>query len=367
MRIPFKSDIITLLEWLPKGRIRRQGFVLINFLKQLALMLKLQMPITEGISILSQDLPQFFREKIKWMLSDIENGNAISEVLKKHPLLFPKSYLPIIKIGEQSGHLPRMLECCVRYIEQRRTTRQKIMMALVYPGQLIFIAMGIFVFIRSVVIPAFEDVYSTFESPLPLPSKIIFHSFTVFIDYLAPFLFIFGVILFGLIIVRRVIRPVERLLLLLPFFGSLWQKTAETQFCQLFSPLIEDGNDTVYGLEMAKEGVENRYLKYKLGEAIRCIKEEGKTMGEAFEKVKGFSKTLIWTIQLGEQSENLPQTISLITQTYQEDIENLTTKLAVSIEPLIHLVIAIFIGIMVIASYLPIFGMADLILNYSRY
>lgn len=344
-------------------KIRIQQPVLINIIRQLALMIKLDLPITEGLATLSQDLPRFFMKGIKGIISDIEEGGSISEAFKKHPRLFPKSYLPMIKIGEQSGNLPKMLNLSAEYLEQTGQIKQKIGIALAYPAYLIFIAIGIFSFIAIFVLPAFEDIYSSFEYPYPHTTMIAFNYFTLFITYLFPFLFIVGLIFFVLILARRRIALVERLFLLLPFFGQLWQKKAEIQFCQLFSALMEEEGNTIYCLELAKEGVWNKYLRYKLEKALKSIKEEGKSIGEAFASSKGFSDTLVWMIQLGEQSENLPQTISLTAQTYQEDVDILTTRLTTSIEPLFHLVIAIFIGIMVIATYLPIFNISRLLLH----
>ncbi|MBI4777633.1 type II secretion system F family protein [Candidatus Desantisbacteria bacterium] len=326
-------------------------------------MLKLNMPVTEGLDVLTQDLPRFFMKKIKRIISDIEDGNSISEALKKHPGLFPESYLSMVKIGEQSDTLPRVLALLVEYLETRRQTRQQIGMALAYPAYLIFIAMGIFVFLQTFVIPAFEDVYLAFGSCLPLPTRIAFKSLSAFNDYILPFLFIFVVILFALILTQRLIRPIERMRLLLPFFGHLWRKKAELQLCQLFSALLESGADTVYSLELVREGIWSNYLKYKLEKVLKYIRE-GKTIGEAFARAKGFSKTLVWMIQLGEQSENLSQTLSVTAQTYQEDIDILATRLTTSIEPMIHIVFALIIAAMVIVSYLPIFGIAELVLDY---
>jgi type IV pilus assembly protein PilC len=99
-----RIGIIDLLEWIFRFRIRRQRPVLINLLRQLALMLKLDMPITEGLAVLTQDIPRFFMKKIRRIIGDIEDGISISEALKKHPRLFPKLYLQMIKIGEQSGN-----------------------------------------------------------------------------------------------------------------------------------------------------------------------------------------------------------------------------------------------------------------------
>ncbi len=359
-----RINIISLLEWVLRFSTKKQKPILINLLKQLALILKLQMPLAEGLTVLTQDLPRHFIKKIKTIISDIEEGKSIADALKKHPGLFPKLYLPMIRIGEKSENLPRILEFSAAYLEKRRETGQKIGIALAYPGYLIFIAIVIFAFIRVFVLPAFEDIYSSFEYPLPQPTKIIFNYFTLFGDYIVPFLFILVIVFFGLSLTRGLIRPVERIFWLLPFFGPLWQKRAEAQFCELFSILIEDEGDTTYCVELAKEGVWSSYLKYKLEKALKFIKEEGKTIGEAFEKAKGFSKTLIWMIQLGEQNESLPQTVSLIAQTYQEDIDIQTTRLVAMIEPLTHVVFAIFIAMLLIATYLPIFDMTGLILHH---
>ncbi|MFH1859654.1 MAG: type II secretion system F family protein [bacterium] len=225
-------DLINVLNyWL---RVRGQRVILINIIRQLALMIKMDLSITEGLAILTQDLPaRFFMKEIKGIISDIEEGNSISESLKKHPRLFPESYLPMIKIGEQSGNLHKILEFSVGYLEQTEETRQKIGIALAYPGQLMLIAMGIFVFIQTFVIPAFDEVYSSFGQALPLPSQIVFKAFTLFADYMVPCLIIFGVILFVLILTRRLIF-VERLLLLVPFFGQLLQKKAQYQQRTLF-------------------------------------------------------------------------------------------------------------------------------------
>ncbi|MDI6734847.1 MAG: type II secretion system F family protein [bacterium] len=345
-------------------KVRVSQHTLITIIRQLALMIKMDLPITEGLAILTQDLPRFSMKGIKRIISDIEEGSSISEAFKKHPRLFPELYLPMIKIGEQSGNLPRMLNLSAEYLEQTRQIKQKIGIALVYPAQLIFIAIGIFVFISSFVMSTFENIYLAFECPLPHTTRIVFNYFAFFTEYLFPLLFIFGIIFLVLILTRRLIVSVERVFLLLPFWGQLWRKKAEIQFCQLFSALIEEESNTIYCLELTKEGIWNKYLKYKLEKVLKSIKGEGKGIGEAFVSSKGFSKTLVWMIQLGEQSENLPQAISLTAQTYQEDVDILTTRLTTSIEPLIHLVMAIFIGIMIIATYLPIFGLSELVLNY---
>ncbi|MEK7275313.1 MAG: type II secretion system F family protein [Candidatus Desantisbacteria bacterium] len=361
MRYIFRwIELINILNWF---KFRVPQHTLVTIIRQMALMIKMDLPITEGLAILTQDLPRFFMKGIKGIISDIEEGSSISEAFKKHPRLFPELYLSMIKIGEQSGSLPKMLNLSAEYLEQTEQIKQKICIAIAYPAQLIFIAMGIFVFIPSFILPAFEEIYSGFGYPLPHATRIIFNYFALFREYLFPFLLIFGVIFFGLMLTRRLIVSAERVFLLLPFFGQLWRKKAEIQFCQLFSALIEEESNTAYCLELTKEGISSKYLRYKLEKVLKSIREEGKSIAEAFVSSKGFSKTLVWMIQLGEQSENLPQTISLTAQTYQEDVDILTTRLTTSIEPLIHLVIAIFIGIMIIATYLPIFCISELVLK----
>jgi type IV pilus assembly protein PilC len=334
-----------------------------NFYKEFSNLLDSGVDIQRSLTILidEQEKKQMI-SILEDLLNHLIGGNSLSEACKKTTHFSAYEYQSI-RIGEETGRLKIVLDHLSQYYGDKVKLRRQLIGVFTYPAFVLCITIGVLYFMLTSVVPMFKDVFSQFGQELPmLTQKIIWLSnyFTTFLLF-----FIAGV---GAIIAYGYSQRKEEgyrkfignVLLKLPIFGTLLRKIYLARFCQSASLLLSSKTPLVTTLEL----IEDMIGFYPLEEAMRETKQvilSGESLHTGLAKFSIFDKRLISMVKIAEEINQLDKAFERLTKQYQEEIEYRTKLLGTVIEPLIIVIIGLVVGVIMVAMYLPMFNLSNVI------
>lgn len=289
-------------------------------------------------------------------------GNSLSESCKKTTHFSPYEYQSI-RIGEETGRLKIVLDHLAQFYGDKVKLRRQLIGVFTYPSFVICITIGVLYFMLSSVVPMFKDVFNQFGQELPyLTQKIIWLS-----TYFSTFLFFFASIAIGFGIYGYTQRNeiwfrkiMGNSVLKLPVFGILIRKIYLARFCQSMTLLLSSKTPLVSTLAL----VEDMIGFYPLEEALQETKKvilAGENLNVGLAKFSIFDKRLISMIKIAEEINQLDKAFERLTIQYQEEIDFRTKLLGTIIEPLIIVIIGLVVGVIMVAMYLPMFNLSNVI------
>ena len=349
-----------------KGRIGKKvkPEELVIFSRQLATMVNAGIPLVQSLDILSEQMESItFRHVVTTIRSDVESGSSLSAALEKHPKIFTLLYTNMVKAGETSGMLDEILDRLAGYLEKNGSLQRKVKSAMVYPAVVSLMAIGITLVLLLKVIPTFKEIFSTLGGTLPLPTQILIGISDILRQY-----FIYAVIVMGLIgagIVKLVQTPqgrakFDQLKLNLPVFGPLLRKVAVARFSRTLSTLIRSGVPILGALEIVGKTAGNVVIEEAVEKARIGIRE-GESISAPLAKSKAFPPMVTRMISVGEESGELEKMLTKIADFYEDQVDAAVSGLTSLIEPLIIAFLGIVVGSIVVAMFLPIFKITELI------
>lgn len=345
-----------------KKRIKLDDLVI--FSRQLATMVDAGIPLVQAMDILAEQMEKkSFREVLSRVRNDIETGSSLSEALSRHPGIFSALYINMVKAGESSGMLDDILDRLATYLEKTNALRRKIKSALIYPAMVSSMAVIITLVLILKVIPTFKNIFETLGGTLPLPTRILI-AFSDMVRKL--FIYIVGVVFAVLFALSRYIKTetgrlvFDRLLLKLPIFGPLFQKVAIAKFTRTLSTLVRSGVPILASLEIVGKTAGNKVIELAVI-VIRTSIKEGENIAEPLSKSGVFPPMVVRMISVGEQTGELEKMLNKIADFYEEQVDAAVTGLTSLIEPLIIVFLGVVIGAIVIAMFMPIFKITEII------
>ena len=331
------------------------------FWREFAAMVAAGLPVVDALSSVLEELEHARLHKVlSDVVSHLWEGFSLSQSLKRHPKVFSPMITALIGSAEESGNLPKIAEQIAAFLEKRDRLFRKVRAALTYP---IFV-LCFFLVMTAVatfwIIPQFEEIYEGLGTGLPPLTETVFKINRFF---LAHIFFIFGGIataLLALILWSR--RPtgravLDRLFLKLPVFGELIRLAGLARFCRTLSTLLEGGIPVSRALEMAQETSGNSVL---VG-AIRRSREEiikGGKIAASFKKQGIFPPMMVRMIAAGEETGSLSGLLDGVSDYYESRVDAVLTTINALIEPVMIVVIGVFVAIFVLAMYMPVFNLA---------
>lgn len=311
--------------------------------------------IDEQTSVKSKELFSKLKE-------DILIGLSLSESMVKIGGFTPYEYHSI-RIGEEAGRLKLVLGYLSNYFEDKVKLRRQLISVFTYPIFVMAITIGILYFMLNSVVPMFEDVFKQFGQDLPwLTQKIIFLSEN-FTFYLSVF---FGVLLVFVLIGYSQRKEVwfrrfsSNLIIRIPVFGALIKKIYITRFCQSMSLLISAKTPLITAIALVEEMISFYPIEEALKSSRNDIKK-GNSLHSGLSKFTIFDKRLISLVTIAEEINQLDVTFERLTKQYNEDIEHRTKVLGTVIQPAIILIIGFLVGVIMVAMYLPMFNLSNVI------
>jgi len=337
---------------------------LVIFSRQLATMVEAGIPLVNVLDILSQQIEnRGFGETIKKLKDDVETGSSFSQALAKHPRIFSVLYINMVKAGESSGMLDEILNRVSVYLEKTAALQRKVKSAMVYPIAVITISIAITIFLLVKVVPTFKGIFDMLGGALPLPTQILL----AISDFMRKW-FLFGMI--GLVVfivaITRYVKTekgrlaLDTILLKLPVFGSIIKKVSVAKFSRTFSTLIKSGVPILSSLDIVAKTSGNKIVERAVNNAKKAVRE-GKNLAEPLSQNPVFPPMVVRMIAVGEQAGELEKMLGKIADFYDEQVDAAVSSLTSLIEPMIILFLGVVVGGIVLAIFMPIFKITEIL------
>ncbi len=345
------------------GRITDKDITL--FTRQLATMMKSGVPLLQAFDIVGKGHSNRAVGKLLMDIkSDVETGSSLANAFRKHPLYFDSLFCNLVAAGEAAGILDSLLDRLATYKEKIQAIKGKIKSALFYPVSIIVVAFIITAVIMIFVIPAFKELFQGFGADLPAPTLMVMAISDFFVDYWWA---IFGGVGGGLYaffytwkrstVVQHVM---DRLALRLPIFGEVIRKATIARWSRTLSTMFAAGVPLVEALNSVAGAAGNQVYF----EATRNIQNEvstGSSLVDAMTATSVFPSMVLQMVSIGEESGSLDAMLSKIADFFEAEVDDAVEALSSLMEPIIMVVLGTLIGGMVVAMYLPIFKMGQVV------
>ena len=334
------------------------------FSRQLATMVDSGIPLVQALDILCEQIEKpVFRNILVKVKDDIETGSSLSDALARHPEVFSTLYINMVRAGESSGALDDILDRLAAYLEKSSMLQRKVKSSLVYPTVVITMAMLITLVMLLKVIPTFKGIFSMLGGTLPLPTRILILVSDTIREMFLYVAAVAAVIVFAL---RKYMKTgqgkevFDRMLLGMPILGTLFRKVAVAKFTRTLATLVKSGVPILVSLEIVGKTAGNVVIE-KAVESVRRGIKEGENIADPLAKSGAFPPMVVRMIKVGEQTGELEKMLTKIADFYEDQVDAAVSGLTSLIEPLIIAVLGVVIGGIVIAMFLPVFKLTEII------
>lgn len=337
---------------------------IMTFTRQLATLIDAGLPILRSLHILEEQVESvIFKEKIGQMASDIESGSSLSDALAKHPKVFDKLFVNMVRAGEIGGVLEAVLNKIAEFLEKRQALRGKVRSAMMYPIVVMCLAGTIVLFILWKIIPRFQDIFAQLGAELPRPTRILIAASNILLHktWIAILAIVAIVYLFKQINKSSNGRYIlDKIKLRLPVFGDLLRKIAITRWAETLATLITSGVPILQSLDIVRETSGNEVISRSMQEVYQSIKD-GDTIHEPLARCPVFPPLVVHMVAVGEETGAIDQMLKKVAEAYEREVDDTVNALTSIIEPLLIVFLGITVGGIVIALYLPLFTIPKLI------
>lgn len=335
----------------------------VQFCQQLATLLDAGIPLVRSLEVIGGQVESRpLLRAVEQMRGDIEAGRTFRDAMAKHPKIFSSFWINLVETGEASGHLAQSLEQLGSYLESSQELRSKAATAMTYPLVLIGAAVVATAVFMLKIIPIFRGIFESMDMQLPALTQTII-SLSDFARQYVLLLAGGGMAAFWGI--KRFFRTeqgrwlLDRLLLKLPLFNTLFIGMQLAQFSRGLATLLDSGVPILYSLEIVANSASNKVYGRAIGE-IKDFVREGKTMAQPLQESGLFPPMLVQMVQVGEEIGELGKMLDRVAKYYETEVSTFIDRLSVLFEPLAIMVMAVVIGTLVVAMFMPIFNMAGI-------
>jgi type IV pilus assembly protein PilC len=355
---PKPKDIFQNISFL-KPKVTKKDLMV--FTRQFSTMIDAGLPLVQGLTILAEQSENpTFKAVLKEITKDVEGGSTLAEAMKKHPKIFDSLFVNLVAAGEMGGMLDTILRRLAQFIEKAEKLKSQIKGAMTYPLVVVAIAIIVIAVILIFVIPVFEDMFKSFGSALPTPTQIVVNMSRFLKSNIHWVIIALMALIYGFKRYRDTAagrKVTDSLFLKLPVFGNLLKKTAVARFTRTLGTMISSGVPILDALEIVAKTAGNVVIEEIIYE-VRGSIAEGQTIAEPLSENDIFPGMVIQMIAVGEATGALDSMLEKIADFYDEEVDAAVAALTSMLEPLLMLFLGGSIGGLVIAMYLPIFGMA---------
>jgi type IV pilus assembly protein PilC len=335
------------------------------FTRQLATMMRAGVPLLQSFDIVARGSTNPRVTKLlNDIRSDVETGTSLAAAFRKHPLHFDALYCNLVEAGEAAGILETLLDRLALYQEKTLEIKAKIKSALIYPVAVLVVAFVVVAVIMIFVIPAFKEVFTSFGADLPAPTLFVMAVSEIFVRY---WWLIFGTIGFSVYFFlqswrrsERMQKAMDRLLLKIPVFGSLINKSAVARWTRTLSTMFAAGVPLVEALDSVG-GASGNAVYAEATEQIQKEITTGTALTTAMQNSGVFPVMVLQMAAIGEESGSLDQMLGKAAEFYENEVDEAVKGLSSLLEPIIIVVLGTIIGGIVVSMYLPIFKLGQVV------
>ncbi|WP_106496916.1 type II secretion system F family protein [Lentibacillus sp. Marseille-P4043] len=349
---PWNKDIIL------NKKIKNKDFVI--FLRQYATLIHAGISISDATKTMMMQTENY---SLKNALTDInkqlEQGQALSQAVERHPKVFPTLLVNMIRAGEASGKLDEILNQMADYYEKAYRNKQKVISALLYPSVVGVITLLLSLFLLVFVVPRFVSMFHSFGGEIP--------AFTQFVMTLSDWAGSYWWLLFVLVVLcllvykylmqyNAFIYRIDVIKMKLPFLGVLVHKGALVRMTQTLSTLVNSSVPILQSVEITEKVVGNRVMQDVLEKARKSL-EVGESITKPMKKHWAFPALVIQMIQIGERTGTLDHMLSKAAEFYEEEVEQLSNRIKTLIEPIMIIILTVIVGSIIAAVVIPMFSL----------
>ncbi len=335
------------------------------FTRQLATMMKSGVPLLQAFDIVGKGHSNKAVAKLLMDIkAEVETGSNLADAFRKYPLYFDALFCNLVGAGEAAGILDTLLDRLATYKEKIQAIKGKIKSALFYPISIIVVAFVITAVIMIFVVPAFKDLFEGFGADLPAPTLVVMSISDFFVDYWWA---IFGGVgggIYGFLYAwKRSVsmqKVMDKIALKLPIFGDVIRKATIARWARTLSTMFAAGVPLVESLDSVA-GAAGNYVYYEATKKIQLEVSTGNSLMASMTESNVFPNMVIQMVAIGEESGSLDSMLSKIADFYEAEVDDAVDALSSLMEPMIMVVLGTLIGGMVVAMYLPIFKMGQVV------
>ncbi len=355
-----------------KARGKSRGSIKTNdlaiFTRQFATMINAGLPIVQCLDTLAKQVTkEKLRDAVVRITRDVESGSTLAEALAKHDTIFSGLYVSMVEAGESGGILDIILQRLSVFLEKLDALKRKVKTAMMYPSVVLSVAGLATVFLLLFVIPTFAKMFSDYGGVLPLPTRIVMGMST----FLRTCWWLIAGLIVGGVFVFKKYRATEQgclkidaTLLRIPAIGDIIRKAAVARFTRTLGTLVSSGVPILDGLRITARTAGNQVV-HNAVMATRASIQEGQTIAEPLRAANVFPPMVVQMISIGEETGALDEMLAKIADFYEQEVDTAVDGLTSIIEPIMIVLMGGIVGGMVVAMYLPIFKMVNVIMAGS--
>src|SRR5881392_2839883 len=333
--------------------------ILMIFTRQLATLIDSGLPLLRSLNVMAkQERDKLLKNTINKIADSVQGGSTFSDALALHPRIFNDLYVSMVKAGEVGGVLELVLTRLSEFQEKAAKIKNKIVAAMVYPGIVMTMAIGIMTFLLIFIVPRFELIFQDLLGDKPLPPV------TRFVIGLSGFMQSHGLVLLGAVVVivtaykmigrtRRGRLVIDNFKLRMPLFGNLNRKTAISRFSRTLGTLVTSGVPTLQALNITRETAGNAAIAAAIARVHDSVKE-GESIVQPMEASRAFPPMVVSMVDVGEETGKLPEMLLKIADVYDDEVDNAVVALTSMLEPIMIVFLAVIVGTIVLALFTPL-------------
>lgn len=342
------------------GRVSARDLAMLT--RQFAVLLKAGMPLVDALGAMQE---QTSKPRLQTALYDIRDnvnsGMTLGDALAKHPRLFSNLYVNMVRAGEVSGTLEEVLFRLAEIQEHQAKLKGQLMSSLAYPVFMGFFAIAVVVFLMMFIVPRITMIFERQEAELPGPTKVLIASS----DFLGTYWYLIVGAVFGLFSLWRywISQPKgrlkwDRMKLRFPLYGGLHLKLVCARFARTMGTMLQSGLTMLPALDVVNSVLENAYFKEHMDE-VKAGVRRGRDLAQPLRETGLFPSMMIHMVELGQRSGEIEDMLIKVADTYDEDVRLTIDAIVGLIEPVIIIVMGVFVGFLVISILLPILNMSQ--------
>ncbi len=335
------------------------------FTRQLATMMKAGVPLLQAFDIVGRGNPNPSVTRLLYDIrTDVETGTSLNVAFRKYPRYFDDLYCNLVEAGEAAGILDQLLDRLAVYMEKTEAMKSKIKSALMYPISVLIVAFVVTAVIMIFVVPAFKEVFANFGADLPGPTLFVIALSEIFVQY---WWLIFGGLFGGFYFFMQAWRRskalqmvMDRVLLRMPIFGTLVEKSCVARWTRTLATMFAAGVPLVEALNSVGGAAGNsvyRAATVKIQQEVST----GTALTEAMTNVKLFPSMVLQMCAIGEESGSVDHMLGKAADFFEAEVDDMIAGISSLMEPIIIVVLGTVIGGIVVAMYLPIFKLGQVV------
>ena len=328
------------------------------FTRQLATLVNAGLPLLRGLQVLGrQEKNPALKNSVLEMAQSIEAGSTFAEALAQHPRIFNKLFVNMVKAGEIGGVLDVVLQRLAEFMEKAQKIKGKIVSAMVYPIVVLVMASAIVTLLMVFIIPKFQDIFrDLLEGEVPALTQFVLTISQTMTRRLPVVIIAIAIVV---VLVKLIGKSkfgryaIDRIKLSIPIFGGLNRKTAIGRFTRTLGTLMTSGVPVLQALNIVRDTVQNEVISRAIS-LIHDNVKEGENMAPPIEASGAFPPIVVSMVEVGEETGELPEMLMKIADSYDDEVDNTVAGLTSIIEPILIIGLALIVGTIVIALFLPL-------------